>query len=542
MSESGAGKQQLSRRDFLKLGGAALAAVVVGDRVRAAVEMSDRSINMAAYVVKNPLNNEHSINFPRLLIDAPKLVKHTKDGFQFHNAEATPFVLDFSSLAGEKIRLPQTKATAAWSNAAWEQYKSGEAFGSVNAGLVFDGNFSIKGNAGNPPVFLADNLDRAMQFHGNGEASSATIQDIKVQGLRSYAQTEKGDGSLPSPAYIVGDDINLTLEGVIIDHKGSLPGGVDESNAQLAKGVMLHNTKNKAPLHMTVTHSMFRGLQWDGIYANGKAQMLIDTVKLFQDPAYKTQRGVGIASTFNDRKGFISVQNSDIRYCKGTAIWTNQGSQEPGNRPNILINGSSYDVNAWSVNMDKDQSVRLATMVIKPYWDSDVIGNPTYWPMELWQENAKPDLSFTKLEFSIKPSHNEPVRLMQFVNWYDYGALAKRGLSTHIKEDIKHVGDIVITCGERMQKITRDTLLDFFSSVEKEHPEVNPAVIRMMYDPASRQVGVQFANAFDAATGDLSLSDFFWIPKDGASIHPVSSSKGRFGRVARNGAAGRSAA
>lgn len=542
MSESGAGKQTFSRRDLLKVGGLALATVVVGDRVRAAVEMSDRSINMAAYVVKNPINNEQSINFPRLLIDAPNLVKHTKDGFTFHNAAEKPFILDFSTLAGEKIRLPHTKATAAWSNATWDQYKSGEAFGSVSAGLVFDGNFVIKGDVGRPPLFLADNLDRAFQFNGSGDATTATISDIKISGLRSYAQTEKGDGSLPSPAYIVGDDVNLTLEGVIIDHAGVLPDGVDESNAQLTKGVMMHNTKNNAPLHMTVTHSMLRGLQWDGIYANGKAQMLIDTVKLFQDPAYKQQRGVGIASTFNDRKGFISVQNSDVRYCKGTAIWTNQGSQEPGNRPNILINGSSYDVNAWSVNMDKDQSVRLATMVIKPYWDSDVIGDPTYWPMELWQENAKPDLSFTKLEFSIKPSHKESVRLMQFVNWYDYGSLAKRGVSTHVKEDIKHVGDIVIISGERMQKITRDTLLDFFATVEKEHPEVNPAVIRMIYDPAIRQVGVQFASAFDAATGDLSLSDFYWIPKDGASQHPVSSSKGKLRRVSRNGVTGRNVA
>lgn len=290
---------------------------------------------------------------------------------------------------------------------------------------------------------------------------------------------------------------------------------------------------------MSITHSAFRGLQWDGIYANGKAQMLIDTVRLFQDPAYKQQRGVAIASTFNDRKGFISVQNSDIRYCKGTAIWTNQGDQTPGTRPNILINGSSYDVNAWSVNMDKDQSVRLATMVVKPYWDSDVIGDPTYWPMELWQENAKPDLSFNTLEFSIKPTHTETVRLMEFVNWYDYEALGKRGLATHVKDDIQHVGDIVITTGERMQKITRDAFLNFLGDVQKAHPDANPAVMRMIYDPNARQVGVQFANAFDKGTGNLSLTDFYWIPKDGVSTHPVSSSKGTLGTIAGYVPAGR---
>lgn len=291
---------------------------------------------------------------------------------------------------------------------------------------------------------------------------------------------------------------------------------------------------------MSVTHSAFRGLQWDGIYANGKAQMLIDTVRLFQDTAYKQQRGVAIASTFNDRKGFISVQNSDIRYCKGTAIWTNQGDQTAGNRPNILINGSSYDVNAWSVNMDKDQSVRLATMVVKPYWDTDVIGDPTYWPMELWQENAKPALSFNTVEFSIKPTHTENVRLLEFVNWYDYEALGKRGLQTHVKEDVQHVGDIVITTGERMQKITRDAFLNFLGDVEKAHPEVNPAVIRMIYDPNARQVGVQFANAFDTSTGDLSLSDFYWIPKDGVSTRPVSTNKGKLGAIARRRLPGRS--
>ncbi|MFZ5534909.1 MAG: twin-arginine translocation signal domain-containing protein [Patescibacteria group bacterium] len=533
MSESGSGKHTLSRRDFLKIGGAAIAAVVAGDRVRATVEMLDRSINMSAYVIKNPLNNEHSINFPRLLIDAPHLVKHTKDGFEFHNAETNPFVLDFSSLAGEKIRLSGTKDTAAWSNAPWDKYKSGEAFGSVDAGLVFNGNFTIKGDVGRPPIFLADNLDRAFQFHGDGKTTTATVQDIKISGLRSYAQTENGDGNVPSPAYIVGDDVNLTLEGVLIDHKGSLPDGINETNAQLTKGVMLHNTKNNMPLHLSITHSALHGLQWDGIYANGKAQMVVDTVRLYQDAAYKQQRGVAIASTFNDRKGFISVQNSDIRYCKGTAIWTSQGDQVPGNRPNILINGSSYDVNAWSVNMDKDQSVRLATMVVKPYWDSDVIGDPTYWPMELWQENAKPDLSFGTLEFAIKPTHTESVRLLEFVNWHDYDALGKRGLQTHVREDIKHIGDIVITTGERMQKITRDAFLTFLGEVEKAHPEVNPAVIRMIYDPNTRQVGVQFATAFDKTTGNLSLSDFFWMPKNGESTPPVSSQKGKLGKITR---------
>ncbi len=438
-----------------------------------------------------------------------------------------------SGLAGEKIRLSGTKDTAAWSNAPWDKYKSGEAFGSVDAGLVFNGNFTIKGDVGRPPIFLADNLDRAFQFHGDGKTTTATVQDIKISGLRSYAQTENGDGNVPSPAYIVGDDVNLTLEGVLIDHKGSLPDGINETNAQLTKGVMLHNTKNNIPLHLSITHSALHGLQWDGIYANGKAQMVVDTVRLYQDAAYKQQRGVAIASTFNDRKGFISVQNSDIRYCKGTAIWTNQGDQVPGNRPNILINGSSYDVNAWSVNMDKDQSVRLATMVVKPYWDSDVIGDPTYWPMELWQENAKPDLSFGTLEFAIKPTHTESVRLLEFVNWHDYDALGKRGLQTHVREDIKHIGDIVITTGERMQKITRDAFLTFLGEVEKAHPEVNPAVIRMIYDPNTRQVGVQFATAFDKTTGNLSLSDFFWMPKNGESTPPVSSQKGKLGKITR---------
>jgi len=524
MSEDTIGKQEspkLSRRDFLKVAGIAMGAgtlvangVVAKDRIFFAKE---HSIDMDNYLSKIKVEgrDEWTINFTALRLFFPDVVKESEHGgFVLRNEKETPVVLDFSNASGKEIRLFPNQAEVSKSNMSWDKANQESGFGVASGGLILEGDFRVKGNIAKHPVFVGDVLDRVICFKGSGK-EECSVEDITFRGLNAFKQDQNGREDCPDPAFIAGDNINLEVQGINIDYVPVKPDWANEENSQLAKGIILHNTRNQEPLQLLVAHSMIRGLQWDGITSNGLVDVRVDNSRLIQDRSYKQSRGVGIASTFNSPKGKITINRSLVDYCKGTSIWVNEQTDLPREGNNLEIFDSTINNASWAVSIDAEQKTRIKNLEVAPDYDGGPQEGSVYWPLDLNWKGNKFDLSFDGLKFKLYPKMGDAVKLAFFANWEGFSDFQGMAPADFFTEHFGSWGDLSARVkfpeGETEIKVTKDQFLDFLQNIQVGEQSMNPSGMMLWFDMKERQFVVLFATELDSESGTMYFSDPFYI-------------------------------
>jgi len=534
-------KPSFSRRDFLKVTGAGLAAVaVVGSGVAGKERIifsNEHKIDMDNYLSKIKVGgrDEWTINFTALRVFFPDVVKESEQGgFVLKNDSEKPVVLDFSNAGGKEIRLFPNDSSVAKSNMSWEKSKEPTGFDLVRGGLFLEGAFAVKGNIGREPIFVGDVLDRVISFKGNG-TQTCVVEDVAFKGLNAFKQDQTGEDDCPSPAFIAGDDVNLEVRGIKIDYTPIKPDWADEVNSQLAKGIILHNTQNERPLKMLVTHSVIKGLEWDGVCANGLAEIQVVKSRLFQNRSYKQVRGVGIASTFNSPDGKISIVDSTVDYCKGTSIWINEKTDLPRKINNLEIQDTAISNAGWAIRIDADQKTMIKNLNVSPDYAGGLQSDTEYFPFHLGWKGEKFDLSFENLNFNLSTDMGDGIKLMFFANWDEFANFSDTSPKEFFDKDFGSWGDVSVKLkgdGGKTEefKLSKQQFADFLTNF-KSNEIVNPSGMMLWFDTKIKQFVVLFATNLDPQ-GSMSFSEPYYfegsennIPNHGASLIPKTVSK-----------------
>ena len=534
-------KPSFSRRDFLKVTGAGLAAVaVVGSGVAGKERIifsNEHKIDMDNYLSKIKVGgrDEWTINFTALRVFFPDVVKESEQGgFVLKNDSEKPVVLDFSNAGGKEIRLFPNDSSVAKSNMSWEKSKEPTGFDLVRGGLFLEGAFAVKGNIGREPIFVGDVLDRVISFKGNG-TQTCVVKDVAFKGLNAFKQDQTGEDDCPSPAFIAGDDVNLEVRGIKIDYTPIKPDWADEDNSQLAKGIILHNTQNKRPLKMLVTHSVIKGLEWDGVYANGLVEIQVVKSRLFQNRSYKQVRGVGIASTFNSPDGKISIVDSTVDYCKGTSIWINEKTDLPRKINNLEIQDTAISNAGWAISIDADQKTKIKNLNVSPDYAGGLQSDTEYFPFHLGWKGEKFDLSFENLNFNLSTDMGDGIKLMFFANWDEFANFSDTSPKEFFDKDFGSWGDVSVKLkgdGGKTEefKLSKQQFADFLTNF-KSSETINPSGMMLWFDTKLKQFVVLFATNLDPQ-GSMSFSEPYYfegsennIPNHGASLIPKTVSK-----------------
>jgi len=534
-------KPSFSRRDFLKVTGAGLAAVaVVGSGVAGKERIifsNEHKIDMDNYLSKIKVGgrDEWTINFTALRVFFPDVVKESEQGgFVLKNDSEKPVVLDFSNAGGKEIRLFPNDSSVAKSNMSWEKSKEPTGFDLVRGGLFLEGAFAVKGNIGREPIFVGDVLDRVISFKGNG-TQTCVVEDVAFKGLNAFKQDQTGEDDCPSPAFIAGDDVNLEVRGIKIDYTPIKPDWADEVNSQLAKGIILHNTQNERPLKMLVTHSVIKGLEWDGVCANGLAEIQVVKSRLFQNRSYKQVRGVGIASTFNSPDGKISIVDSTVDYCKGTSIWINEKTDLPRKINNLEIQDTAISNAGWAISIDADQKTKIKNLNVSPDYAGGLQSDTEYFPFHLGWKGEKFDLSFENLNFNLSTDMGDGIKLMFFANWDEFANFSDTSPKEFFDKDFGSWGDVSVKLkgdGGKTEefKLSKQQFADFLTNF-KSNEIVNPSGMMLWFDTKIKQFVVLFATNLDPQ-GSMSFSEPYYfegsennIPNHGASLIPKTVSK-----------------
>lgn len=494
-------KPSLSRRDFLKFAGLMIAATI-----RSCVIAEERTIfsreniiDMNNFLSKIKVEGRDvwTINFRALREVFPDLVKESKQGgFVLKNDSENPVILDFSNAGGKEIRLFPNYSNVAKSNIPWKESKKTSGFGLASVGLFLEGAFTLKGSIGREPVFVGDGLDRIISFKGTG-TETCVVEGVAFKGLNAFKQDQTGGRNCPSPAFIGGDDVNLKVFDIKINHTPIKPDGVKEVNSQLAKGIVLHNTQNKKPLTMLVTHSVIKGLEWDGIYANGLVKIRVEESELFQNRSYKQVRGVGIASTFNSPDGEISIVDSTIDYCKGTSIWINQETDLPSKITNLEIKNTTISNTGWAVSINANQKTEITNLNISPDYAGILPSNIKFYPLELCWKGERFDFSFENLNFNLSTDMGGVVKLMFFANSDEFANFSNASPKEFFNKYFGSWGDVTVTLKVSEDKTEEFTLskqqFDDFLTNFKSNETINPSGMMLWFDTEKKQFVVLFA-------------------------------------------------
>lgn len=515
------GKKKINRRDFLKV-----ARTGIGVVARVFIDLSMRErftfynehkIDMNNYLSKRKKDgkDEWTINFTTLRTLFPDVVKKSENGdFFFKNDSEKRIVLDFSSAGGKEIRLYPNNSKVAKSNMSWEKSRESTSFDTVTGGLFLEGAFAVRGSLSNEPIFVGDVLDRVISFKGTGN-ENCTVEDIAFRGLNAFKQDSNGGGDCPSPAFISGDDVNLDVQGIKIDYTPVKPDWADETNSQLAKGIILHNTRNNKPLKMTVAYSLIKGLEWDGICSNGLANIQVEKSRLLQNRSYKQKRGVGIASTFNSPDGKISIIGSTVDYCKGTCIWINEKEDLPLKNNNLEIFDSTISNTGWAISIDAEQRTKISNLNILPDYDGGSQKNFDYWPLELYWKGKKFDMSFDNINFNLSPDMGDGIKLMFFANWEGFNDFSSTSPREFFDTNFGSWGDISVKIKNVDQieefKILKQQFTDFINNLKTSIPPINPSGMMLFFDNKTKQFAILFATELDSQTGNMNFSEPYYF-------------------------------
>lgn len=513
---------KISRRDFLKLGAAALGGVALGGVTLAALGTRERlrniwekegKIDMMLFSGKDSETNERSINFPLLKAVFPELIHQEKEGYSFINTGEKEIILDFSRLAGEKIRLGGNIVDAAISNIPWEEAKESKGKAETSCGLVCRGNFTLRGNLRSQPEFVGEGLDRAIMFIGSG-SESGKVEDIKLSGLNSFSQ---GDAAV-SPSYIGADDINLEVNGVIVSHSVNRPEEISEENAQLTKGLSLHNTKNDHALKLNIRASAIYGLEWDAVYSNGWALINIDKTNLRQNQAFMEKRGAAVGSTFNSAAGKITITDSSISYAKGVLIYTN--SEGELGRINLDFENCTLSVAGEAVTLDPGQRAKLRHQKMIIAREDMTSDEAIFYQVQVFYSEEKVGLDFDSLEFVIDPNEKGYwEKLIGFGNYENNKLFKNYGLSRFIRDNFDHFGDISVSIGKEKIVLTREKLIKALDSIDVFYKgDLNPSCMIFLFDLKKKLLALRIATDYDTANEIVNFTDLFYFGKDGELI------------------------
>lgn len=529
VEEKSQSTQEISRRQFLKgaavlAGVGALAASGVVARERLSF-MNDRTIDMSNFISKANIGEKgerlETVNFEAMRIFYPDLVKTNETGNLFlENTNETPVILDFSKSEGKEIWFVPKITKVSKSNIPWEKCTQESGYGKASVGMELVGAFSILGNKENPPTFMGDVVERIINITGSGKGK-CRIENINFKNLRSFKQDENGGGDCPDPAFIAIDNIDVEIQGITIEHTPSKPDNIDETNAQLAKGIIFHNTNNKTINNISIKDSSIRGLQWDGITGNGLVGINIENSDIIQDYSFKLQRGVGVASTFNSPDGNIKIAGSRIEYCKGTAIWINQNLEKETTNTNIEIIDSVINGSGWAVSAPGDhQKTEIKNLTIESdhggYFQTD--GNHLY-PLDFSWKGESLDLSFDNVTFEFKKAEigdiDNIAYLSSFVNWDDFDKFKNIKANDFFPDNFGLWGDISVKIKysdkETASVLTRKDFLNFVGLVSRELPEANLSSLRLYYDLESNLFLASFGLKYDSTEKTIEFSDLYYI-------------------------------
>lgn len=508
---------KFSRRDFLKVAGTGLgAAALVASGVVARERLifsNEHKIDMDNYLSKIKVEgrDEYTINFTALRTFFPDIVKESEHGgFILKNESENQVVLDFSNARGKEIRLFPNHSKVAKSNMSWEKANQEEGFDLVSGGLFLEGSFKVKGSIGNEPVFVGDVLDRVINFSGTG-VEECVVEDIFFKGLNAFKQDQTGGGDCPDPAFINGDNVNLEVNGIKIDYVPVKPDWADETNSQLAKGIILHNTENNRPVQMLVSHSIIKGLQWDGICANGLAKISVNKSRLIQDISYKQSRGVGIASTFNSPEGSISITNSEVNYCKGTSIWVNERTDLPRKISNLGISDSTISNAGWAISIDANQKTSIRNLNVLPDYNGGSQQDSVYWPLDLNWKGNKFDMSFENLNFSLSPEMGDAIKLMFFANWENFADFSNTTPQEFFDKGFGSWGNVSVKINGEEFKLQKEQFAKFIEDFKSTDEKVNPSGMMLWFDVKQKQFVVLFATTLDTQSGSMSFSEPYYL-------------------------------
>lgn len=511
---------KISRRDLLKLGVAALGGgilAVLGIREKLRnIQEKEGKIDMMLFTSKDSETNERTINFSLLKAVFPELIHQEKEGYSFINTGEKEVILDFKCLSGEKIRLGKNIIEAAISNIPWEEADKPEGKAEASCGLICRGDFTIRGNVNSQPEFVGEGLDRAIMFIGNGK-ELGQVEDIKFTGLNGYTKGEKK----VAPSYIGADDINLKVRGIYIKNVVNTPEGVSEANAQLAKGISLHNSKNSHNLLMQVQSSLITGLEWDGIYSNGKTQIVLSKVSLIQDKKYRYRRGTAVAATFNSADGIIMATNLSWNYAKGARFYLNDITQTNNGTTNLDLENCSGSSHAWTLLLGMGDKTKLRGQKIIPDWGISKDDDLKFFPVEINCANGKVGLDFDNLEFTIDPGWKAGARLIKFDGLQFIPDLQTLGIRNFFEEKFDHFGGLIINVGNEKFDLSRDNLLKALSYIDQNQTvKLNPFNIELRYYLDSRQLVIYVSNYADRAKSVPSLA-VFYINQNGELVDQV---------------------
>jgi len=520
----------MNRRDFLKVAGAAgvagvaLLASIGGREYLRNIFEKDRKVDMSLFTLGIPGRDEKIINYSLFCMVFPELIAEEKDGFSFVNKDEKQLVLDFSNLAGEKIRLFPNKVDVAFANVSRKDAKKEKNYGEVNAGLICRGNFAIRGDVNRQPEFIGDFLHRSIMFIGNG-TESCRVEDVKLSGLKSFHQSPEGDFNIPSPSYIAADDTNLEVNGIYIDHVVSKPDGINEVNAQLSKGISMHNTINRHPLILKIHASRVDGLEWDAIYTNGDARINIDKTALYQDRRYKHERGVAVGSTFNSSQGKITIKRSKIDYSKGIGIWTDSDERRTQSI-NFDAQECVSSVSSWCISLNPGQKGKFRHQTIITDWGDTPSADLSYWPVEAFFDNERIGLDFDTLEYEIDKSRTGLAKLMVYANFDNFDAFDNYGLTKFIQNNVDHFGDLAVNFDNEQFILSQKNLLKALEKIEKEHDNtLNPSGMILHFDLDKKLFIIKIATNYDAESGTIYFTDSFLVNQKGELIDNVQASK-----------------
>lgn len=456
--------------------------------------------------------DEYCINFTALRAFFPDIVKESEHGgYVLKNDSENQVILDFSNARGKEIRLSPNHSKVAKSNMSWEKANQEEGFDIVSGGLFLEGSFKVRGSIGNEPVFIGDNLDRAINFKGTG-AEECVVEDIIFIGLNAFKQDQRGGQDCPDPAFINGDNVNLEINGIKINYILIESDWADETNSQLTKGIILHNTDNNRPIQMLVSHTIINGLQWDAICANGLAKIIVNKSRLIQNSSYKQSRGVGVASTFNSPEGSISITNSEVNYCKGTSIWINEKTYLPRRISNLGIRDTTICNSGWAIFIDADQKTILNNLNVLPDYNGGLQQDYIYCPLDFNWKGNKFDMSFENLNFSLSSEMGDVIKLMSFENWENFADFSNTTPQEFFDKRFGYWGNVSVKIDGEEYKLQKEQFAKFINNF-KSTENLNPSRMVLQFDVKQKQFVVLFATEFDTQSGSRGFSEPYYLGK-----------------------------
>lgn len=291
--------------------------------------------------------------------------------------------------------------------------------------------------------------------------------------------------------------MDLEIQGVKIDYHPEKPDLVNEENSQLAKGIILNNTNNDSPLKLLIENSVVQGMQWDGVCTNGLVEIVVDHSKIIQDRTYKSQRGVGVASTFNNPIGKVSINKSTIDYCKGAGIWVNEETGVLGEKPNMQISDTIINNYGWAINLRGNQKTLINNLLISPNYEGASQQDLTYRPLEFLWKGDKFDLSFQNIDFKLNSTMGDKVILMQSQNDDQSQKFIGMTPTDFFKKHFGSWGDLSAKVkypseNEIEVKIIKEDFFKSLSKLDNLGKPINPSTMQLFFDMKTKQFAVQF--------------------------------------------------